>query len=163
MRDRRRAVLALFAAVLVAAGASGCSIGSGDKGDSGASELSKQEELRQAREQGARDARIKQLEKEVAGQKKGGGTNSNGGDSGNGNGGASAGGGGGGNSSCGGGLSVGPNTSCAFAHNVQDAFPGSGPGRISVYSPTTRRAYTMTCTGSPHKCTGGNGATVYFP
>jgi hypothetical protein len=65
---------------------------------------------------------------------------------------------------CGGGLLVGPNTSCEFAANVQDAYYRVGPGWINVYSPVTGRTYAMFCTaGSPHVCTGGNDAAVYFP
>ena len=65
---------------------------------------------------------------------------------------------------CGGGLVVGPNTSCAFAENVQAEYYRSGAGRISVYSPVTNRTYNMYCTSSsPHACTGGNNAAVYFP
>lgn len=67
-------------------------------------------------------------------------------------------------SDCGGGLSVGPNTSCPFAENVQAEYNRSGPGWIDVYSPVTGRTYRMYCTsGSPHVCTGGNDAAVYFP
>jgi hypothetical protein len=48
--------------------------------------------------------------------------------------------------------------------NVQDEYYASGPGWISVYSPVTNRTYDMYCTGgSPHACTGGNNAAVYFP
>lgn len=65
---------------------------------------------------------------------------------------------------CGGGLVVGPNTSCAFAENVQAEYYRSGAGWISVYSPVTDRTYSMYCTSSsPHACTGGNNAAVYFP
>jgi hypothetical protein len=61
-------------------------------------------------------------------------------------------------------LVVGPNTSCAFAENVQAEYYTSGAGWISVYSPVTNRSYNMYCTGtSPHVCTGGNNAAVYFP
>jgi Glucodextranase, domain B len=67
-------------------------------------------------------------------------------------------------SDCGGGLLVGPATSCAFAENVRAEFNLSGSGRISVYSPVTSRTYKMFCTdSSPHVCTGGNNAAVYFP
>jgi hypothetical protein len=73
----------------------------------------------------------------------------------------------GGGSSCGGGLSVGPNTTCGFAENVEaDYFTeiGSGSGTVVSYSPTTGRLYSMYCTaGAPHECTGGNDASVYFP
>ncbi len=68
---------------------------------------------------------------------------------------------------CGGGLSVGPSTTCAFAQNVEsDYFSeiGSGSGTVVSYSPVTGRYYSMYCTaGAPHECTGGNNASVYFP
>lgn len=67
-------------------------------------------------------------------------------------------------SGCGNSLLVGPNTSCAFAENVRAEYASSGAGWLSVYSPTTGRTYDMYCTGSsPHVCTGGNNAAVYFP
>jgi len=66
--------------------------------------------------------------------------------------------------SCGGELLVGPNTSCGFAENVAEGYFSNGPGWISVYSPTTGRTYDVYCTAtSPHVCTGGNNAAVYFP
>jgi hypothetical protein len=65
---------------------------------------------------------------------------------------------------CGGGLAVGPNTTCAFAESVRSAYESSGPGAVTAYSPVTNRTYTMTCSaGSPVVCTGGNNASVYFP
>lgn len=65
---------------------------------------------------------------------------------------------------CGGGTSVGPNTSCGFARNVRSAYERSGSSVVTATSPTTGRTYTMYCTsGSPHVCTGGNNAAVYFP
>ena len=67
-------------------------------------------------------------------------------------------------SGCRGGLVVGPNTSCAFAENVEAEYYRSGAGWISVHSPVTDRTYNMYCTStSPHVCTGGNNAAVYFP
>jgi hypothetical protein len=67
-------------------------------------------------------------------------------------------------SRCAGDLVVGPNTSCSFAENVQAEYYRSGAGWISVYSPVTDRTYNMYCTStSPHVCTGGNNAAVYFP
>jgi hypothetical protein len=64
---------------------------------------------------------------------------------------------------CGAGLSAGARTSCPFAENVRTAFEASGSGVLDVYSPTTRQTYRMYCTaGSPHVCTGGNGASVFF-
>lgn len=73
----------------------------------------------------------------------------------------------GGSSNCGGGLSVGPNTTCAFAENVESNYfseIGSGSGTVVSYSPVTNKTYSMYCTaGEPHECTGGNNASVYFP
>jgi hypothetical protein len=65
---------------------------------------------------------------------------------------------------CGDGLSAGPNTSCGFAQNVRAAYQQTGDTVLAVTSPVTGRAYTMYCTStSPHTCTGGNNAAVYFP
>jgi hypothetical protein len=72
-----------------------------------------------------------------------------------------------GSTSCGGSLSVGPNTTCGFAANVEADYYseiGSGSGTVYSYSPTTEQYYTMYCSaGAPHVCTGGNDASVYFP
>ena len=66
--------------------------------------------------------------------------------------------------SCGGGLTAGTRTSCPFAENVRATYEQSGAGHLEVYSPTTGQTYRMYCTsGSPHVCTGGRGASVYFP
>lgn len=67
---------------------------------------------------------------------------------------------------CGGGLRAGPNTSCAFAANVRDAW-GEAPGvtnTVRVYSPTTGDTYTMSCSpaGTGVTCSGGNNASVSF-
>lgn len=70
-----------------------------------------------------------------------------------------------GTTSCGGDLSVGPDTSCPFAANVEQAYDQSGGGAtdVTAYSPVTNDTYVMQCTGStPHVCTGGNNASVYF-
>ena len=67
--------------------------------------------------------------------------------------------------SCGGNLSVGANTTCAFAVNVRSAFYAAGGGNVSVevYSPVTGRYYTMYCVaGVPSVCRGGNNAVVYI-
>lgn len=72
----------------------------------------------------------------------------------------------GGRTSCGGGLSVGPDTSCSFAQNVESGYQANGPGPQTVYSPVTAQSYTMTCYangGGEVVCTGGNNASVYFP
>lgn len=140
------------------------SLGLAACGDSGAS----QDELEAARKQGASKARqqqkIQEIEKELKNLKKAktGGTAAAGGtatpaesssvaSSGN----------------CGGSLSANENTTCGFAENVEGAYyeeVGSGSGVVFAYSPTTGQTYSMYCTaGSPHECTGGNDAAVYFP
>lgn len=69
-----------------------------------------------------------------------------------------------GTTACGGGVSVGTNTTCAFAANVQSAYDQNGEGTVTAYSPVTNRTYAMTCLGTaPVVCTGGNDATVYLP
>lgn len=67
---------------------------------------------------------------------------------------------------CGGGVAAGPDTSCAFALNTaKEWVDTSGGAVIQVYSPATKKTYTMKCrtnsTGTT--CRGGNGATVYIP
>lgn len=73
----------------------------------------------------------------------------------------------GGSGNCGSSLSANSVTTCGFAENVQDAYYaeiGSGSGTVIAYSPTTGETYSMYCSaGSPHECTGGNDAAVYFP
>jgi hypothetical protein len=133
-------------------------------GDSGAS----QDEIDQARKEGATQTRqqlkIKQIEEELKSVQKNGNaaTNQNQAQTGRSIPGSS-----GGATSCGGTLSVGANTTCGFAANVEADYYaeiGSGSGTVYSYSPTTGRYYTMYCTaGSPHQCTGGNEASVYFP
>ncbi len=132
---------------------------------------SSDEDLEKAREQGAeeykqkRDAaeqkrkqrelekKIEKLEKERDKKKSsnsGSGSNSGGYSSG---------------TSCGGGLSVGPNTTCSFAENVRSEWysAGSGDVTIDVYSPVTGSTYTMRCSaGVTTVCRGGNNATVYI-
>ena len=66
---------------------------------------------------------------------------------------------------CGGDVSVGPNTSCGFAENVEQAYlqTSGGDTDVTAYSPATGLTYTMHCTGgSPHVCTGARDASVYF-
>jgi hypothetical protein len=67
--------------------------------------------------------------------------------------------------SCGGGLYVGPDTTCDFAQNVESTYDDDGLGSYDVYSPVTGDTYSMTCSpdGSEVACTGGNDASVYFP
>jgi hypothetical protein len=68
---------------------------------------------------------------------------------------------------CGGGLSANQYTTCGFAENVESDYYseiGSGSGTVVSYSPTTRQTYSMYCSaGTPHECTGGNNAAVFFP
>lgn len=158
MSPCRSLFLCLALAGLVVVPVAGC----GGSSDKSASELSKQDELRQARQEGAREERIKRLEQEVRNQEKKGQTPSAGAPASSG--GSVAAKGSSGSSSCGGGLSVGPNTTCVFAQSVKDAYGESGPGTVEAYSAATDRSYSMSCTGGvPHVCTGGNNASVYFP
>jgi peptidoglycan hydrolase-like protein with peptidoglycan-binding domain len=67
---------------------------------------------------------------------------------------------------CGGGVFAGPNTSCEFAHNVRDTYfsvPGDSV-EIDVFSPVTKKTYTMACvrSGDWVTCRGGNNAVVTF-
>ena len=67
--------------------------------------------------------------------------------------------------SCDANVSAAPNTTCAFALNVESAYYASGGGysTVSVYSPVTGLYYGMTCTpGVPTVCRGGNSAVVYI-
>ena len=70
-------------------------------------------------------------------------------------------------SNCGGGTSVNSVTTCPFAENVRYAYEaeiGAGSGTVAAYSPARDITYQMYCTaGSPHECTGGDNAAVYFP
>lgn len=69
-------------------------------------------------------------------------------------------------SSCGGSLSVGPDTTCAFAENVRAEYEseiGAGSGTVYAYSPANNEIYEMFCTPAPHECSGAIDATVYFP
>jgi hypothetical protein len=72
-----------------------------------------------------------------------------------------------GSGNCGGALSANSVTTCGFAENVEAAYYaeiGSGSGTVYAYSPTTGETYSMYCSaGSPHECSGGNDAAVYFP
>jgi hypothetical protein len=169
--SRLKGVSAVLVLVCLGLFAYGCG---GD--DDGAT----QEQLDAAKAEGAKEARdqaklnqlqnqVKQLQKKT--NNNGSGKNSNGGNGGNGGqgdgyygGGSSS---GGPVASCGGGVQVGPNTTCAFAMNVAGE-KGSNPGAstISAYSPVTGDYYTMTCSrwsGGGTVCTGGNGASVYLP
>jgi hypothetical protein len=140
-------VLAVLAATLASCGSSDAS----------------QEELDRARNEGVAKARqqakIEDIEKQLKSLKNGNAPNrpNNSGSSPSTSGGAS----------CGGGLSVGESTTCAFTENVQNDYYaeiGSGSGTVVSYSPVTGKIYSMYCTaGTPHECTGGNNASVYFP
>ena len=67
---------------------------------------------------------------------------------------------------CGGGVAAGRGTTCAFALNTaQEWVDTSGGTTIQVYSPATKKTYTMNCTTGSQgtTCKGGNGAVVYIP
>lgn len=65
---------------------------------------------------------------------------------------------------CGNQLAVGPDTTCSFAEDVRAEYQREGPGTYEVFSPVTKRTYSMTCSsGTPVACTGGNNASVFFP
>ena len=153
------AVLAVAALAILGFALTGCS-------DSGASS----EEIEAARKEGAVKAhqaeRIREIQKELKALRKNGGSGKaasatagspapEGGSSTSGSG------------NCSGSLSANSVTTCGFAENVEDAYYaeiGSGSGTVYAYSPTTGQTYSMYCSaGSPHTCTGGNDAAVYFP
>ncbi|HXQ88337.1 MAG TPA: hypothetical protein VN733_01750 [Solirubrobacterales bacterium] len=150
--------LALAAVALSILALAGC-------GDSGASS----EELEAARKEGAVKAhqaeRIREIQKELKALRKNGGSGKPAAAAGSpapeGGSGSS------GSGNCGGSLSANSVTTCGFAENVEEAYYaeiGSGSGTVYAYSPTTGQGYSMHCTaGSPHECTGGNDAAVYFP
>ncbi|HTU14012.1 MAG TPA: hypothetical protein VMF31_02320 [Solirubrobacterales bacterium] len=160
---RSKGVVVAFAVLSLCAFTAGCG------GDDGATE----EQLRQAREDGAKEAKaqvkLNQLQRQVNRLAK-----KNKRDSGN-----SA------QSSgttstaaapattatssyteCSFGVKAGPNTSCAFAMNVSGEY-GSNPGAgtIQAFSPVTGMDYTMQCgpSGGGTICSGGNGASVFIP
>lgn len=139
--------------------------------DDAADELARQRELREQRRQGAQEERLRQLERQLR-EERGKTRKRNG--NGNGKTGPAppvtatptptapnppA------TTSCGDGLAVGPNTTCAFAQSVREAYLGSGGGNVTVeaYSPVTQQSYTMSCrAGAPTTCTGGNNASVFI-
>ncbi len=133
-------------------------------GDSGPSDA----ELNEAKQAGAAHAReqirIKQIQHELRALRHGGGSGSAAPATTAGSGSSSS---TAGASTCGGELSTNSVTTCPFAENVKATYfeeIGSGSGTVYVYSPVTGKSYTMYCTaGSPHECTGGNDAAVFFP
>lgn len=144
----------VLVAVVAAAILAGC-------GDDTAKELSQQQKIEEARKDGARDEKIKQLEKDSRQQAKSEGKPS--GPSGSGGSSGSTAPATSGATACGDGVSAGPNTSCPFARAVRDNYPASSDN-FAVYSSVTGQTYTMSCTtSSPHVCRGGNDAFVYFP
>ena len=75
-------------------------------------------------------------------------------------------GGGGEQNDCGGGVFAGSSTSCEFAQNVREKYfsvPGDSV-QIDVFSPVTKKTYTMACVrdGDWVTCRGGNNAVVTF-
>jgi hypothetical protein len=147
-----------------AVAATALAIGLAACGDSGSS----QEEIDQAKQAGAAHAReqirIKQIQHELRALRHGNGGRPPTPVPGSG---SASSAGSGGASTCGGELSVNSVTTCPFAENVESAYfaeIGSGSGTVYVYSPVTNQTYAMYCTaGSPHECTGGHDAAVYFP
>lgn len=154
------AALAVVALTILGFVLTGC-------GDSGASS----EEIEAARKEGAVKAhqaeRIREIQKELKALRKNGGSGKAAAAASTGSpapeGGSST----SGSGNCGGSLSANSVTTCGFAENVEDAYYaeiGSGSGTVYAYSPTTGQSYSMYCSaGSPHTCTGGNDAAVYFP
>ena len=154
-------------------GALACALLLGAVAGCGSDEGGSADEIQQARKEAAsaarQDERIKQLERELRQRERNSGRNSGGSEPDSGGSepdqtapapaAPSA------NASCGNSVSVGPNTSCPFAHEVRAAYEQSGgASTIQAYSSVTGVTYTMSCTaGSPHACTGGNDASVYFP
>lgn len=72
---------------------------------------------------------------------------------------------GGGQKDCGG-VFAGSSTSCEFAQNVREKYfsvPGDSV-EIDVFSPVTKRTYTMACVKTDNwvTCRGGNNAVVTF-
>jgi hypothetical protein len=161
-KSLRRSPLVFSMGILIALSLVG--IGCGDSGAS-------QEELEAARKQGAAKARqqakIRQIQKELKELRKGGGSAKRASTAASGSPAPEGGGSPSGSGNCGGALSANEVTTCGFAENVADAYYaeiGSGAGTVYAYSPTTGETYSMYCTaGSPHECTGGNNAAVYFP
>jgi hypothetical protein len=136
-------------------------------GDNTAKEIAHQDELQRARADAAKqqrqEDRLNQLERDLKAAKvQKGSTGSGGGSSSSG---SSSGSSSSGGTSCGEGVTVTGPTTCGFGINVKNAYYAQGQaGTIDAYSGTTQRIYTMSCSsGSPHHCTGGNGASVYFP
>jgi hypothetical protein len=137
----------------------------------GGSSAPSQGELDRAQTAGAQqqrqEDRLKRLEQELKKNGNGSGNNSGGGGGGGGTPGGGTGGSGGATpngQSCGDGITAGPNTTCSFARVVKDAYYSNGGGTFTAHSPVTGQNYRMTCGGSsPHVCTGGNNASVYFP
>lgn len=157
MRTLRIAVCGLAASFLAMAVLAGCGVGGDDK----ASDEQIAKEREDAADQARQEERLHQLEEKLKESERQNGQ-SKGSDRRRRSGGAapvSRG------NSCGGGISVGPNTTCAFARVVRDEYIASGQtDTIEATSPATGQTYTMFCSsGSPHVCTGGNNASVYFP
>ena len=125
------------------------------------------EEIEEARQEGQREGRNEQrldeleqeLRKRERERRRGGGT-----DDGNNPPPPPPGGGSRGSRDCGGDLSANSNTSCDITRIVKETYQKSGQSSFEAYNPVNRETYRMSCTsGSPHVCTGGNNAAVYFP
>ena len=152
-------ICGVLASVALVGGFAGCG------GDDGPTD----EELRQAREEGEKEGRdrerLRDLERQLREREKRDDNDNGGGSSPPPRGDASP--ASPSRTNCGAGVQAGPNTSCPFARNVRQTYyaaGGSGSMTVTVYSQTTDKTYAMSCSGgSPHVCTGGNNASVYFP
>jgi hypothetical protein len=134
--------------------------------DDSATEARIERERREAARIARQEEKIKQLEREAREARKERNRNRNKSD------GSSGGSGSSGSSGalskeCGGSVSANNVTSCPFAQEVRNAYfrdIGSGGGTVSAYSSARSQYFDMSCTGgSPHSCTGGQGAEVRFP
>ncbi|HVI18836.1 MAG TPA: hypothetical protein VM712_10685 [Gaiellales bacterium] len=164
---RRYLVVALIVVACgVGAGVlAGCGGGSNEDHDKSvagqaAQQAIDQERARQA--EGAQKDKLRKLQRKLRHERHQHHQPSNGGGGGGGGGGSGASGASGGSGkSCGGGVTANSATTCPFALNVADEYRSSGgASTIQVYSPVTKQTYTMSCTGSPTTCTGGNSASV---
>jgi hypothetical protein len=176
LRSRLVAVVAVSCCGLGVGFVAGCG-GSNDAHDKSVANAAAQQALNQERQRQEDEAQRQKLRKltaklhrerrkknaqQSAGSAAGNGGGSSGSGDSSGSGGSSGGGGSG--SSCGSGVTAGPHTTCSFALNVAEAYRRSGgASSIQVYSPVTKRTYTMNCSGSSTTtCTGGNNASVTF-
>jgi hypothetical protein len=171
MRGRAAVALTVLCSGIGVGLVAGCGGSSNEHDRSVASQAASQAlaQERQRQQDAAQKQKLRHLQRKLrrekaqkaAGNAAGGGSGGSSGSSGS----SGSGGGGGGQSkNCGSGVTANSATSCSFALNVADEYRSSGgSGSIRVYSPVTKRTYTMSCSGSSTTtCTGGNGASVTF-